>query len=295
MSTLHFNSEGSVSLKHIPAEKTLKISAIADIDLTEDQIKALNNDKASEGNKFVSSDDIAGIIIASSRTPPAGYPRLITSDEVITIPKSGKYIIKAVGGGGSGSWATTENNLKRVGVEGHPTIIEINGITYTAKGGKPGYYRGPYIASPNYSGDGGGIEGSTEGGDSAAGQNGAFPGGKGDIKAGTGGGGSPFPVNPYNIKAENGVSGTGVGGHGGQGYGAGGGGGSINSYFGKGANSGFLITKKLYLEKYDRIKINIGAGGEKVSYTNASNVSYFASGGAGAPGAVQIEWDSNQD
>lgn len=291
MSILEFKPEGNVILQSIPDKDTLKVSATDNTGLTEDQIKALNNIRSSNENKFASSVDVSDIIIALLRTPPIGYPKLITSDGVITIPKSGKYIIHAVGGGGGGA-ISVDRYYRYYGNIGNPTIVEINGARYKANGGHQGMYKDPITPNPRYNG----TVGATKGEKYYDGENGAFPGGKkvGESLSSGGGGGSPFPVNPNNIKAENGMTKYSTCGGGGIGYGAGGGGGVGSAGDAGGGSSGYLITEKLYLDENTEVKISIGKGGDKTIY-NRGGDTQFVSGGAGAPGAVQISWDPNQD
>ena len=268
------------------------------ISIPENHKAALNNDEASDTNKFITASELEAKIQAGfgNTSILEGFPKFITASNTITIPKTGKYKISAVGGGGSGSFG-------KAGLDGAATVVVTPNKTITANGGHGG--QASVMATPpnTTTATGGtptisydGTKGATAGGDyKQNGQKGAYNGGVGTPVIG-GGGGSPLNYNTPQTVAEkaktnvSSVMGENESPSPAIGYGAGGDGAHIYPALsgvgaGAGGSSGYLVTETLTFVKNATIDITIGAGGASVSHTNPTYHS-----GAGVSGAVLIEF-----
>lgn len=270
--------------------------------ITDNQKAALNNDKASSTNKFITNsemdDKIQAALAGNPPIPaPAGYPKFITSSSTFTIPKKGKYKFSLVGGGGGGSFG-------KAGLDGNSTVVVTPVKTLTANGGHGGQ-ASTISGTPNTTTALGGkatipydgTKGATNGGDyKQSGQYGAYNGGVGTAVIG-GGGGSPLNYNTPRMEAEkaktniSSVAELNESPSPAVGYGAGGDGAHIypdniaGVGAGAGGSSGYLITEVLELENNANIDVTIGAGG---AHVDNGDPSYHS--GAGVNGAVLVEW-----
>lgn len=295
---LEFIAGNGIDLEANATDCTIKVTNTATIPAN--QKAALNNDKASASNRFITDKEMDDKLLAaingtSANPSPEGFPKFITTSSTFNIPKAGKYKISAVGGGGSGSFG-------KAGLDGNPTIARIPNKTITANGGHGGSASKP-ISGSTTTATGGkptilydGVKGATAGGDyTKDGQNGAFNGGIGTEVIG-GGGGSPLNYNTPRIVAEKAKSGFSSNADQNEspspaiGYGAGGDGAHIFPDLlgvgaGAGGSSGYLVTETVSLQNNAEIEITIGAGGASVSHTDPTYHS-----GAGVSGAVLIEF-----
>lgn len=296
---LEFIAGNGIDLEANSTDCTIKMTNTATIPAN--QKAALNNDKASASNKFITDKEMDDKLLAaingtSANPSPEGFPKFITTSSTITIPKAGKYKISAVGGGGSGSFG-------KAGLDGAATVVVTPNKTITANGGHGGQ-ASVMITSPDITTATGGTptifydgtKGATAGGDyKQNGQYGAYNGGIGTPVIG-GGGGSPLNYNTPRVVAEkaktnvssvaeqNESPSTAIG------YGAGGDGAHIFPDLpgvgaGAGGSSGYLVTETMSLQNNAEIEITIGAGGASVSHTDPAYHS-----GAGVSGAVLIEF-----
>lgn len=287
---IKFKSGNGINISADSLNKTLTFASTID----ENKLKALNNANATETNPFLTKSEIEALISAASSggsgnygNAPENFPKFFTtSTNDFVIPKTGKYRISMVGGGGGG--ASSENTNNTIGFPGAATTIAFLTQSYSAAGGSPGRHgpNGGGISNIPFDGTKGSVKGGNPG---QPGENGAGNGGLVSIhypKKWGGGGGSPLNYNIADISGNNGIipqSGQ-VLAYGGKGYGAGGGGGgsgsvTANSECGGGA-SGYLVIKEMQINENTNIKISIGAGGNGGTH----------GGGAGAQGAVLIEW-----
>lgn len=282
---------------NIVANETLDTLTInATESLSNDQKAALQNDKANDGNKFITNDELMTLLGQHVSTPD-GYPKFITDSGTVVIPRTGYYRIRAVGGGGGGGGGDVGD-----GTDGTPTIVKIiGGSTYTANGGHAGKTQGsvagqqsptPTVPNPRYDT----LKGATRGGNNnMQAEDGAGLGG-----GLAGGGGTPLNYQTDAQVAQHGanmptVGYNSFGTQGGKGYGAGGGGGGSNFGAPSGGSSGYLITETLQLDANTNIQITIGSGGlggtggfEPDGVQTGGLHGY--NGGNGAQGAVLIEW-----
>jgi len=288
--------------------------------LTQNQKDALENDKANNSNKFITSSEAIEKINENveDKYGPADFPKFFTTSTNYTIPKSGRYRISAVGGGGGG--LCCGDTTQADGVDGSDTIIKISNNVYVAKGGLGGK-KGigsfdVHTSAPDilYDGKHGSLLGGREGGN-VANYYAAYNG------HGVGGGrygGAGSPLNYKTFVTLTGRSVIKLNGriikdyeslpaaksidpptvvimpifiyHGGKGYGAGGG--ACESY--NGGCSGYLLTLELALQKDNIMQIIIGAGGAGGSFrrNDPPNGMREWQSGSGAQGAVLLEWIS---
>ena len=248
-----------------------------DSNLTEDEIKSITVDH-----------------INSLMAYSAGFPKLFTASREYIIPITGKYRVTAVGGGGGGS-AYYNNNWTTEwykGKNGGDTKLIFNDKTYIAKGGEAGGINNNFLMPQKRFN---GTSGSTYGGYGVTnGENGYGESGinirhpnSTEFMYG-GGAGSPFNFNANKIYQDEFVHNL-YSSNPGYGYGAGGrswGNKYIdNSIYGPGGGcSGELFVEELLLNKGQKLKIIIGAGG---------NGGYGSLSVLASNGAVLFEWLGN--
>lgn len=292
--------------------------------LTKNQKDALDNDKASDSNKYITNSEVDAKIEEKTNgpdIPPKDFPIFFTnSTQSFIIPKTGRYRISAVGGGGSGAVRHVDISLH--GKNGNDTKIIIAGETYIAKGGAGGKYYTNYTNLPLIDTPYDGTKGSTRGGIYVGSNqiNNVAENGHGLGGGYCGGGGSPLNYKTFIKIATASILHKTVGNsvnyetlipsaygqpgfnkqyvmRAGYGYGAGSGACADAVHYNvAGGNSGFLITKELQLTKGTSMKIIIGAGGSGVSGTyvdpHSANGITTPTSGNGAQGAVLLEWIS---
>lgn len=182
-----------INIETSPTDGTMKL--VNSSALSDQQRAALNNDKANENNKYLTSSEVDEKInkmlgknndpvAPGPNTAPPGFPKLITSSGNFVIPQNGRYRIKFCGGGGGGAAGsgfdadaksdnpTFQSNWEKYrityGQNGNPTSIEINGEMYTVSGGNGAtfvYLRDHYLGGIGgktylkYNGDNGAVSG----------------------------------------------------------------------------------------------------------------------------------------
>lgn len=192
--------------------------------LTAEQMNLLK-DGLTGSNKFVTLEEIKRLIGTDNpATAPEGFPKLILSSGKFVIPKTGKYKIRLVGGGGAGSVNGDGEGNFGGGAAGTATKILFGDQVLIANGGAGGGINVGGKATIAYDG----TKGACSGGDKGqAGGNGVGNGGEkpsSQYSSGSGGG-PPFPYNSHIVygKEPRSVASDDKS-YNGYGYGAGGGG-----------------------------------------------------------------------
>ena len=151
-----------INIETSPTDGTVKL--VNSSALSDQQRAALNNDKANENNKYLTSSEIDekinaalenmnGEIPPGPNITPPNFPKLITASSDFVIPQNGRYRIRFCGGGGGGSaGANSKNNGS--GTNGADTVVAINGLKLIAYGGQGSYTTThlTYLASLNWPG-----------------------------------------------------------------------------------------------------------------------------------------------
>lgn len=265
--SLEFIAGKGIKITANDADKSLTISS----NVSQESINTLNSECIKELHKS-----------------PEGFPKIFTESSNFVIPKTGTYRVSMVGGGGSGG---VNHEDKSEGNNGGTSMVTIKEGTYCAPGGLRGMKDKAAVPNIPYKEN---VRGYVRGGDpSAKGNDGIGAGGVAGHHSG-GGAGSPLKYGTDLELAGNGIRYEIVGAKGGKGYGAGGGGcgSNANENNSGGGSSGCLYVGEHFIVENDVIKIVIGSGGQSVTIGKGLTPETAAGcvSGAGAPGALLLEW-----